>query len=115
MLHSEPLQAKDDAVLAPLVEFAGGTVVRPGRRLLNDTQWVAVSCGPLAGTFELLRSSLQSQGWTEESTRGSDGTAEIQAVTAQRDGLSVSIVVQRSKRADCTGATVSMTAFRLQR
>ncbi len=112
MLRVQSLQTQDDDTLTPLSKFAGGTVVRPGRRLLDDTQWFAVSCGPIAGTFELLRSSLQSQGWSEESTRDSN---EIQAVTAQRDGLSVSIVVQQSKRSDCVGATVSITAFRLQR
>ncbi len=111
-LRVQPLQANDDATLAALPHFSGATVVRPGRRLLNDTQWFAVSCGPSSGTFELLRNNLQSQGWSEDSQRDS---GKVQAVTAQRDGLSVSIIVEQSKRADCAGATASITAFRLQR
>ncbi|MBP9085109.1 MAG: hypothetical protein KBG15_03285 [Kofleriaceae bacterium] len=111
-LRVQALQPSDDDTLATLPTFAGGSVVRPGRRLRNDTQWVAVSCGPLDGTFELVRGNLRTQGWLEESHRDSDG---IQTVTAQRNGLNVSIVVTRSKRADCAGATASITAFRLQR
>lgn len=111
-LRAQPLQPSDDATLAALPTFTGGTLVKPGRRLFNETQWFAVSCGPSTGTFELLRSNLQSQGWSEDARRDSEG---IQTVTAQRDGLSVSIIVERSKRADCAGATASITAFRLQR
>ncbi len=111
-LRVQPLQANDDATLAALATFPGSAVVRPSRRLLNDTQSFAVSCGPSSGTFELLRSHLQSQGWSEDSQRNSD---RVQAVTAQRDGLSVSIIVEPSKRPDCAGATASITAFRLQR
>ena len=112
MLRATPLQPSDNEALAALPSFTGATIVQPGRRLFNDTQWFAVSCGPLAGTFELLRTALQSQGWSEESKRSS---ADIQAVTAQRAGLQVSIIVERSRRADCSGATASFTGFRLQR
>ena len=100
-LRQQPLQPSDDQALAALPNFSGMTVVKPGRRLFNETQWFAVSCGP-SGTFERLRNNLRDQGWSEDSQRDSDG---VQAVTAQRDGLRVSIIVEPSKRADCAGAT----------
>ncbi len=111
------LQASDDAALTSLATIPGGTVLRPARRMANDTQWLAASCAPAATAYGLAAEQLRSQGWTLQASREHDGINDgeahgVQTLTADREGLTISIVVAPSKRADCTGATVSFTAFR---
>lgn len=111
------LHPGDDAVLASLATMPGSAVLRPARRMANDTQWLATSCAPAATAYGLAAEQLHSQGWTLQASREHDGINEgeangVQTLTAERDGLTASIVVAPSKRADCTGATVSFTAFR---